>query len=159
MNSIFFITLVVMLSFLCMSSYAYVHTHTCIHTTHEGPFSGISKFSFVFNTQLLSRLVKLDAWWHFARFMDTNIYNANSPIQSYLERNKHRLPLPCHFLSASGMSDWCMCSSVALSEGTAGLESFLSTWYPGGVDIFIVTLVRSTWCFLQLPVQMNCRCA
>ena len=35
---------------------------TCIHITHEGPFSGISKFSFVFNTQLLSRLVKLDVY-------------------------------------------------------------------------------------------------
>ena len=58
MNSIFFfITLVS--HFVCLM-YELICLRT--HTTHEGPFFGVSELSFVFNTQLLSRLVKLGVY-------------------------------------------------------------------------------------------------
>lgn len=95
-----------------------MHVYTCIHTTHKCPFLPATKFSFMFNTQLLNRLMKLYVYWH--RFCGY-IYNRQSLIQrTYtLERQKHWQSFPCHFLSASSHdSDCCMCSSRAPSDGS-----------------------------------------
>ena len=84
MNSIFFITWSVILSAFLMYELICLYTYTCIHITHEGPFSGISKFSFVFNTQLLSRLVKLDVYQTLCQALGgldskASVYNAGDP--------------------------------------------------------------------------------